>query len=97
MPHLDRLYTKFRDAGFVVWGVNLDDSRSHAQDVLARLGIAFPVLFDPARRVIQRYELATMPSTVIVDRDGAVRYLHEGYQDGYEQVYEREITELLKR
>jgi peroxiredoxin len=41
-------------------------------------------------------DLRTMPSTVLIDRDGHVRYVHRGYQDGYEKDYESQIRELLK-
>jgi peroxiredoxin len=37
-----------------------------------------------------------MPSTVLIDRDGRVRYIHRGYKDGYEQTYEEQIRELLR-
>jgi hypothetical protein len=37
-----------------------------------------------------------MPSTVLVDRNGNVRYLHQGYKPGYEQTYQQQVTELLR-
>ena len=48
------------------------------------------------KAVSKRYDLATMPSTVIIDRDGTVRFVHRGYLAGYEDTYERQIRELLK-
>jgi peroxiredoxin len=37
-----------------------------------------------------------MPVTVIVDRDGKVRYVHQGYKPGYEDKYLDEIRSLLR-
>jgi peroxiredoxin len=37
-----------------------------------------------------------MPATVVIDRNGRVRYIHRGYRDGYEQTYDQQIRELLK-
>jgi peroxiredoxin len=37
-----------------------------------------------------------MPSTMVIDRSGKVRYVHRGYQDGYEDTYDQQIRELLK-
>ena len=37
-----------------------------------------------------------MPATVLIDRDGKVRFLHRGYRDGLEDAYERQIRELVK-
>ncbi len=96
MPQLDRLYRKYKSSGFVLLGVNVDDDASKAADVAAKLGVTFPVLLDTDKAVSKRYDLATMPSTVLVDRDGTVRYVHRGYLSGYEDRYEQQIRELLK-
>ncbi len=37
-----------------------------------------------------------MPSSVLIDRKGIVRYIHRGYQPGAEQEYLRHIGQLLK-
>ena len=96
MPQLDRLYQKYRASGFVLLGVNVDDDARKAADVAAKLGVSFPVLMDTDKAVSRLYDLSTMPSTVIIDRDGKVRYVHRGYLTGYEDTYEKQIRELLK-
>ena len=96
MPHLNRLYEKYRGAGFVLLGVNVDDDTSKAADVAAKLGVTFPVLLDTEKTVSKLYDVSTMPSTMIIDRDGKVRYVHRGYLAGYEDNYEKQIRELLK-
>ena len=96
MPQLNRLYQKYRSAGFVLLGVNVDDDPSKAAEVATKLGVTFPVLLDPEKNVSKLYDLSTMPSTVIIDRDGKVRYLHRGYLAGYEDNYDKQIRELLK-
>jgi peroxiredoxin len=96
MPQLNRLYEKYRASGFVLFGVNVDDDSSKAADVAKKLGVTFPVLLDTDKKVSKLYDLSTMPSTVIIDRDGKVRYVHRGYLTGYENDYEKQIRELLK-
>ncbi len=96
MPQLNRLYGKYHSAGFVLLGVNVDEDPRNAIGASSRLGVQFPVLFDAAQKVSRLYELRTMPSTVLIDRDGKVRYVHLGYKDGYEDDYDRQIAELLK-
>jgi peroxiredoxin len=96
MPQLNRLYGKYRRSGFVLLGVNVDEDRSNAMGVASRLGVQFPVLFDASQAVSRLYDLRTMPSSVLIDRDGRVRFVHLGYKDGYEDAYERQIAELLK-
>ena len=96
MPHLNSLYQKYKASGFVLLGVNVDDDTRNAAEVAAKLGVTFPVLLDTDKQVSRRYDLATMPSTVLIDRDGKVRYVHRGYLAGYEDTYDRQILELLK-
>src|SRR5512141_2901223 len=38
MPHMNRLYEKYRASGFVLLGVNVDDDRRNAVDVATKLG-----------------------------------------------------------
>lgn len=97
MPHLNRLHDKYRAAGLVLLGVNVDEDPRAAAGVAAKLGVQFPVLLDTDKAVSRLYDLNSMPSTVLIDRDGKVRYLHRGYRDGYENTYEQQIRELLKQ
>jgi peroxiredoxin len=96
MPQLNRLYEKYHAAGFVLLGVNVDDDQRKAAEVAGKLGVTFPVLLDSDKLVSKLYDLSTMPSTIIIDRDGKVRYVHRGYLTGYEDSYEKQIRELLK-
>ncbi len=96
MPHLNRLYDKYRASGFTLLGVNIDDDPRTAASTAARMGVKFPVLLDTDKAVSKLYDLGSMPATVLIDRDGKVRFLHRGYRDGMEQDYERQIRELVK-
>jgi peroxiredoxin len=96
MPHLNRIADKYRSAGLVMLGVNIDDDVRNAADVATKLGVKFPVLLDTDKKVSRLYDLNSMPSTLVIDRSGRVRYLHRGYQDGYETEYDKQIRDLLK-
>jgi peroxiredoxin len=96
MPHLDRLYGRYRPSGFLLLGVNVDEDARNAEVVRSRLALRFPVLLDSRRDVSRAYGLATMPSTVLIDRDGRVRFRNAGYHEGSEETYEKQVRELLK-
>jgi peroxiredoxin len=96
MPHLNKLHDKYKAGGFMVLGVNIDDDPRHGAATAARWGLRFPVLLDTEKTVTRTYDLGAMPSTVLVDRDGRIRYLHRGYRDGMELEYERQIRDLVK-
>jgi len=96
LPLLSKIYTQYRGAGFALLAVNVDDNRKDAESMLKRLGLKFPTLFDGNKKVAKLYGVDTMPATLVIDRDGRVRYVHRGYYDGYERKYEQQVRELLK-
>jgi peroxiredoxin len=96
LPQLAKLHDKYRAAGLVLLGVNVDDDPRKAAELVTRLGLRFPVLLDTDKQVSRRYDMSAMPATVLIDRDGVVRSIHRGYRAGFEQRYDAEIRELLK-
>jgi peroxiredoxin len=96
LPLLNKIYTQYRSAGFMLLAVNVDDSRKDAEAMLKRLDLRFPTLFDGNKNVAKLYGVDTMPATLVIDRDGHVRFVHRGYLDGYERKYEQQVRELLK-
>ena len=96
MPHLNRIYDKYRASGFTLLAVNIDDDARHGAATAAKWGLKFPVLLDAEKSVTRLYDLGAMPATVLIDRDGRVRYLHRGYREGVEEAYERQVRELIK-
>ncbi|MEM1262571.1 MAG: TlpA disulfide reductase family protein [Pseudomonadota bacterium] len=96
MPILDELYSRYNRAGFQLLGVNIDDEPQRAKDMIAELGVSFPVLFDSSKQVSELYAVQAMPVSVMVDRQGMVRYVHHGYKPGYEDKYLDQIRELIR-
>ncbi|MDJ0711003.1 MAG: TlpA disulfide reductase family protein [Woeseiaceae bacterium] len=96
MPLLDELYQRYSRVGFNLLGVNIDDDSRRAMQMIEELGVDFPVLFDASKRVSKLYDVDAMPVTVLVDREGTVRYVHQGYKPGYEDKYLTEIRSLLR-
>ena len=96
MPLLDELYNRYQRVGFNLLGVNIDDDSRRAMQMAEELGIDFPVLFDATKEVSRLYEVEAMPVTVLVDREGTVRYVHHGYKPGYEDKYLDQIRSLLR-
>lgn len=96
LPLLGKIYAQYRPAGFTLLAVNLDDNRKDAEAMLKRLDLRFATLFDGDKNVAKLYGVDTMPATLVIDRDGRVRYVHRGYYAGYEKKYEQQVRELLK-
>ena len=96
VPNLNKLADKYRSSGFTLLGVNVDEDPRNATSAAAKAGVTFPVLLDAEKRVVKMYDVATMPTTVLIDRDGRMRYLHRGYREGYEATYDQQVRQLLK-
>lgn len=96
MPLLDSLQQRYSKLGFSVVGVNVDKDSALADKMLRDIPVTFPVLLDNTGSVSASYNVSAMPTTVIIDRDGNMRYLHKGYKPGYEQDYEKQIKELIR-
>ena len=96
MPLLDELYSRYERVGFSLLGVNIDDDSRKAMSMVSELGVSFPVLFDARKEVSKLYEVDAMPVTVLIDREGTIRYVHHGYKPGYEDKYLDQIRSLLR-
>ena len=96
MPILSELHDKYRALGFTVLGVNVEADAAKARKLLKDTPVSFPVVFDSDSVVSKQYDVVAMPSTVLVDRDGNMRYLHKGYKSGLEEVYQQQVRELIR-
>lgn len=96
MPALNALYEKYHRAGFVLFGVNVDAESGSAVQMTGKLKVMYPILFDTEKKTSVLYQVSAMPTTVLIDRHGKVRYVQKGYLAGYEDKYQTQIRELLK-
>jgi peroxiredoxin len=96
MPALQTIYSRYEAAGFALLGINMDAERDAARRMADSLGVSFPLLFDDEKAVARLYDVRAMPVTVLIDRDGEVRYVHEGYRPGYEADYLDQVRQLLR-
>jgi thiol-disulfide isomerase/thioredoxin len=78
--------------------LSIDEDRGKALDFLSRKEKADPgltYLHDAKRAVAEAYDLGGMPSLVIVDRKGMVRYRHDGYTEADLKGIEAEVAALM--
>jgi peroxiredoxin len=97
MPHLQALYERYNSLGFELLAVNVEKNNAEgARKWLEETPVTFPVLFDRSNEVTKLYKVQTMPSTVLVARDGTMRFIHHGYKPGYENDYQTQVRALLR-
>jgi len=96
MPLLESIYKKYNKLGFTLLGVNVEPDSQAADDWLKATPVTFPILYDKESKVSKLYEVAGMPSTVIIDRSGKLRVLHQGFKPGDENGYLDSIRSLIR-
>jgi len=96
MPLLEQIHQRYESLGFTLLGVNVEENSSDAKAFLEDRPVSFPILFDPDNGVSKLYDVIAMPSTVLIDRQGNVRYLHHGFKPGYENDYQDQVRALVR-
>ncbi len=96
MPELNKLYSKYKKLGFTILGVNVEEDNTDALKIIKNDKISFPILFDSENKVSRLYNVTGMPTTVLVARDGTMRYLHRAYKPGDINKYKKWVKELIR-
>jgi peroxiredoxin len=91
---LGELQATYRSAGLVTFGVSVEDDLKRARRFANEHAGRFPLLIDRRKGVSRAYRIQELPTTVLIDRRGRVRYLHSDY-NGTDKVYVAQVRELL--
>ena len=76
LERLKKLDATYASAGLVVVGVSLDDKPAAAADLTHAVGVHFANAFDSEKLLGRRFEVGDVPLTLLIDRNGVVRYAH---------------------
>jgi peroxiredoxin len=95
-PLLDQMYKKYKTLGFTMLGVNVEPDSKDAEGFIAKTPVSFPIVFDRSSTASKLYHVEGMPSTVLIDRNGVLRWVHRGYKAGDENEYLDQVRALLR-
>lgn len=94
LPELDKLRNRYQD-DFEVFAINVDEDPADAREFLRRFPVSYPVVSDKTAIYPPKFGVKGMPTSYIFDRDGKLRYVHEGYRKGDAEKIEAVILELI--
>jgi thiol-disulfide isomerase/thioredoxin len=94
-PWMNELQNTYRGKGLVVIGVNVDHDRGLADSFLSKMPADFDIVYDPEGAIARRFEFKDMPTSVLIDRDGRVRYVHAGFFPEKRSEYLAHVQVLL--
>lgn len=91
MPALQSTFARYADQGFVILGINLQDKPESVEPFIQDAGIAFPILLDQEGRVMLDYKIYGLPTSIFIDSDGVIQYIHVG------MINQKQITSYLNK
>lgn len=95
MPMLDAMAARLKKKGVEIIAVSVDEDRESAQAFLSkRSSWTLTVAHDPKGEVPEVLEPAKMPTSYVVDGQGIIRYVNEGFERGDIKSLEARLTAL---
>jgi cytochrome c biogenesis protein CcmG/thiol:disulfide interchange protein DsbE len=92
------VYDDWQEAyGLELVAVSIDDSRNSpkVQPTVNALGWPYEVLLDENKDLARAMNVNNPPQTILLDKDGNIVYVHNGYTPGSELELEDEIKKLV--
>jgi peroxiredoxin/Flp pilus assembly protein TadD len=75
MPAVKKLWRKYGGDQFVMVGVSLDHNLATLERYAEEEGITWPQYFDEDGKISSLYHVTGIPTTVLIDQDGAIRVI----------------------
>ncbi len=78
LPVVNAIAERFKDRGLVVVGVNTSDEPGLAEVYARKKRLGFPIVFDDANAVARKYHVESLPTLVLVSKEGKVVAVRRG-------------------
>lgn len=95
-PVMDELQEKYGSKGLMILAVNVDEKVAAMEDFLKDHPVKFTILHDATKKLVSTANIASMPTSFVIGKDGKVVAIHRGFH-GKESAkqYVEEIEKLL--
>lgn len=94
-PFLERMHNDLAGRGLEVVAINLDERREDAAHFLAKHPASFTIGADPEGKCPRLYGVKGMPTSYLIDRQGRIREVHEGFASGDAPKLRAQVERLL--
>ncbi len=95
LPLLNALRQELAAQGFEVVGVNVEQDTAAVERAVKTQALSYPVLHPVDAEVMQSWQVQAMPSALLIDRQGRVRRVYEGFRASEFAALRKEIEALL--
>lgn len=94
-PWMNEMHAKYAAKGLRIVAINVDQRREDAERFLAQVPAQFSLAYDSSGQTPRAYEVKSMPSSTLLDREGRVLLQHSGFRDGDRVELENRIRAAL--
>jgi len=94
-PFMNDLQRDLAARGLQIVAVSVDKTPAEARRFLARYPAQFTVALDAAAACPAAFRIEGMPSSFVIDRNGAVRAAHVGFRDSDRAEIRRQLLDAL--
>ena len=94
-PWMNALHARYANQGLTIVGINVDKRRADAERFLRDVPATFAVVYDPQGVAPAAFDVKGMPTSYVVDRNGVVAAVEEGFHDDRRDAIEARIRALL--
>lgn len=95
MPQLNQLSSELSGSGFEVIAVNLDENPENGIAFVQEHPVDYPVVRADDEDISGLYQLNGLPTSYLIDRQGVLRYAHQGFKDQDLPIIRKHIVALL--
>ncbi|OGS21963.1 MAG: hypothetical protein A3J83_00890 [Elusimicrobia bacterium RIFOXYA2_FULL_40_6] len=97
LVHLEKIYTRYKDSGFVLAGINIEEQDADGAKVISQeYKLTYPLLTDSKENTVKLYNIETIPCTILIDKKQKIRFIHVGFKESDVRIIRDEIEQLLK-
>jgi len=95
-PFMAKLSRQYRPGDVVVITINEERQRAPGEAFLHQVQSNLPVIWDSAGTIGKAWNVNEMPTTLLFDRSGKMRFRHQGFVVDKEPEYQAQLDGLIK-
>jgi DsbE subfamily thiol:disulfide oxidoreductase len=96
VPSMEQLYRELKDQGFSIVAINSQEPAEQVASFVQEMGMSFPVLLDSLGKVGATYGVRAIPTTYIIDPEGAILARMVGTRDWFDPQIVSLVKELTR-
>jgi thiol-disulfide isomerase/thioredoxin len=98
MPQLEKIHKDLGPRGVHFAAISLDSKSSEKRLVqyIQKYGVSLPVYRDGEGKLARLFNVAAIPTTVVLNQEGKIHHKTRGYRPGDEVLLKKKIEVLIK-